>query len=135
MAVFAAEKVFFAFAGYIKLGCFLIHFHSANWVFCHFKLQIIIYIYLLSLNQFRHCKSYLAVHPPSTTRLCPVMKLDSSNARKTAALPMSSGFPNLPTGVLAISDSLVALSPSMPFVISVTITPGFIAFTVIPFFA
>jgi hypothetical protein len=43
---------------------------------------------------------YCAVHPPSTINEVPVIKLDSSDAMKSAAEATSSGFPGLPGGIL-----------------------------------
>src|SRR5581483_8940194 len=46
-----------------------------------------------------HC--YIALHPPSTARTVPVIYAASSEARKTAAPPISCGWPTRPRKVLA----------------------------------
>ena len=53
-----------------------------------------------------HCAEY----PPSTTRSAPVMKRDSSEARKTAAPAKSSGMPIRPSGYLGVSAVRTAFS-------------------------
>ena len=52
---------------------------------------------------------YRAVSPPSTTCSCPVVKLEASEARNTATLPISCGSASRPSGTPA------ARPPSRPF--------------------
>ena len=51
--------------------------------------------YWVDLNPSR---DYQALHPPSTTRLCPVTNEDAFDARYTAAPAISSGWPTLCIG-------------------------------------
>src|SRR5262245_19413569 len=48
---------------------------------------------------------YRSVNPPSTTRLWPVMKAASSEARNSAAFPIPSGPGRYPSGVRLINSS------------------------------
>jgi hypothetical protein len=53
----------------------------------------------------------LEADPPAATMHSPVMKLASSDAKNATTLPISSGFPSLPIGMVfsvssfAVSDS------------------------------
>src|SRR6187397_1084650 len=91
-----------------------------------------------SFSPCRQC----AVQPPSTTRPAPVMKLASSDARKTMPLAMSSAMPSRPIGCRA-SDALRACSVSLVptcwarmtkvfWPMSVSIRPGWIELTRMP---
>ena len=62
--------------------------------------------------------------PPSTQMLCPVMKADSSQARKTTSAAMSAGRPR--RGVSACR-SRVACTASRPGFSPITMKPGDIA--------
>jgi len=46
--------------------------------------------------------NYVAINPPSTSRIWPVTMLDASEARKMAAPLSSSGLPIRPRGVLSM---------------------------------
>ncbi len=63
----------------------------------------------------------MTVRPPSTTRVAPVTKEASSEARKITARPISSGTPMRPSSEAASSQS--SLAP-VPPVASVLIQPG-----------
>jgi hypothetical protein len=71
-----------------------------------------------------------SVRPPSQTIVWPVMKAASSLARKACSAAMSSGAPNLPSGMRAanFSSTLGGTRATM----SVWMIPGATQFTVIP---
>ena len=71
-------------------------------------------------------------NPPSTTKMCPVMKLALSDARKTAAPTSSSVFPNRRIGVRSNSSCPRGVPSSSSAFRSVRNTPGAIAFTQTP---
>ena len=68
--------------------------------------------------------------PPFTEIICPVIYDDLSSAKNETAFATSSGVPSRITGISSRSISTVSL-PSF-VTISVFITPGDTAFTVIP---
>src|SRR5205814_1985896 len=69
--------------------------------------------------------------PPLTCSVCPVMCRDSSLARNTATLAMSSGWAMRPSGmILAIAASSSSVLPPRGWAVSVV--PGAIAFTRMP---
>ena len=76
---------------------------------------------------------YTCAKPPSTNSSMPVTKLLSSEARKTAALAISSGRPSLPNGTVALMlfkrSCPTGEEPSSSRRPSVSIGPGLIAFT------
>ena len=43
---------------------------------------------------------HVSIWPPSTTSVCPVIQLASSEARNSTALATSSGIPNRPNGIV-----------------------------------
>src|SRR5712664_1091365 len=70
-------------------------------------------------------------NPPLTCSVCPVMCRDSSLARNTATLAMSSGWAIRPSGmILAIAASSSSVLPPRGWAVSVV--PGAIAFTRMP---
>jgi hypothetical protein len=77
---------------------------------------------------------YTCADPPSTNNSTPATKLASSDARNTAALPISSGRPILPRGTIEARWSFMPWRPSSlsasPSRIGVSIGPGLIALTV-----
>ena len=83
-----------------------------------------------------------AVKPPSTTRACPVTKLDSLLASQSAAFAISAGSPALPIGVSDASHgftisgvrstSSAGISGHTGAQIHVAVPPGQIALTLIP---
>ena len=60
--------------------------------------------------------AYAAVHPPSTSRLCPVTYDDAGPARNTAAPTMSASVPNRPMGVWPFSAPAMASFARIPAV-------------------
>src|SRR5262245_14582231 len=53
----------------------------------------------LSLKLRATSAGHIAVHPPSTRRVCPVIISAAALARNTTAPVTSSGLPNLPSGM------------------------------------
>ena len=62
--------------------------------------------------------------------VCPVIYFDSVAAKKSAVYAISSAVPVLPTGIFFNNSYFISWGNS--FVISVSIQPGAIQFTVIP---
>src|SRR2546422_1165718 len=78
-----------------------------------------------------------AVPPPSTTRAAPVMKEESSDARKSTALAISSGVPILPMARVAqparYSSHFSPRRRASAGSIGVSTSPGQMQFTRMPF--
>src|SRR5688500_1522359 len=72
--------------------------------------------------------------PPSTSRAAPVIMLASSEQRKHAALPMSSGVEKRPNGIVARNLARISgvSSPMKVFSNGVSPATGLIAFTRTP---
>src|SRR5439155_1515351 len=70
--------------------------------------------------------------PPSRKMVCPVMKSEAGEARKTASGPISSGRPIRRIGMSRVSRSLIRGSANASSVMGVANQPGAIAFTWIP---
>ncbi len=70
--------------------------------------------------------------PPSTTRAEPVMKLESSDAKNSAAFAISSACPNRPIGMWTSLRSRLCRSASSSASSGVSIGPGHIEFALIP---
>src|SRR6516165_10211287 len=71
-------------------------------------------------------------YPPAMYSVSPVIQRESSEAKKTAAGPMSSGWPIRPSGVCDSSNLRTALSPAVvpaDVVPSVSTRPGLIELT------
>ena len=65
--------------------------------------------------------------PPSTNSSMPVTKLESLDARKRAAVAISSGRPMVPRGIMATNTSFASLGK--PSKIAVSMVPGLSTFT------
>ena len=73
-------------------------------------------IYRTKTREIRECRvSQSAVPPPSTTSVAPVMNDESSEARKSTALAISSGVPTRPKGRFA--------HPALAYFGSITFSP------------
>src|SRR5262249_26128249 len=82
---------------------------------------------------------YSAVHPPSTIRFAPVTKEASSEARKSAACPISTGSATRRIicsrprfGVVAASSRVRPCSPASRCTVALQTAPGQTPFTRIP---
>src|SRR5438094_3657686 len=67
---------------------------------------------------------YPADFPPSTESTWPVIKAALSEARKTRALAISSGFPTRPSGTLETRPAFLSALPVKRLSIPVSIGPG-----------
>src|SRR5262249_30426298 len=65
--------------------------------------------------------------PPSTKSSMPVTKLESLDARKSAAVAISSGWPMVPRGIMTTNVSFASLG--RPSKIPVSMVPGLSTFT------
>ena len=72
---------------------------------------------------------YAAVCPPSTGKVTPVTSDDASEARNTAGPTNSSGSPNLPMGIFAVSRSITSGSSRIAEISGVFIWTGASALT------
>jgi hypothetical protein len=79
-----------------------------------------------------HRDEYAAETPPSTARICPVTKLDASDARKSNGPTSSSGRPIRPIGAIFFAHSRNGGMENAPAVISLGNQPGASAFTRTP---
>ena len=70
--------------------------------------------------------------PPSTTSAAPVMKLESSDAKKSAAFAISSACPSLPIGMWTSRRSRLTGSASRFAISGVSIGPGHMEFALTP---
>lgn len=77
--------------------------------------------------------NYLPIHPPSTTNTCPLTYALAFPAKNTTLPLKSSGTPHLPAGILSLMLFNLSSFANRAVFISVSIYPGAIALTVIPF--
>jgi len=87
---------------------------------------------LMRLTNLQHleCRTQHYSNPPSITKHCPVMYEARSEARNATVSATSSGLPMRPSAVLF---KMFSTSPFfIPATISVSMSPGATAFTLIP---
>ena len=82
----------------------------------------------LEANKTQYGEGLTDVHPPSIIKLCPVICLEAGETRNKAALAISFVVAGFPIGVMRLHVFVYSLSSN---VLSVSVAPGAIAFTLI----